>query len=318
MNRRVRTLLTSVFAMIAALCVVTVPGVGTAQADTSLVYVHSAAMNKDIPVMVLKAAGGGPAPTFYLLDGLRAPDNDSGWLINTDVVSFFAGKHVNVAIPFGGGGTFYSDWQRDDPRLGHVRWETFLTNELPAYMKSQFNSDGVNNAIAGLSMSGTSALNLATHRPDFYKAVASYSGYPTASSPGFAQGIQISVGEMGGNAANMWGIWPGGDWLRNDPLLNVGALRGKAVYVSAGLGAPAPTDASVNPASRSFDPVRFAQLVPLETAAGISSQTFIPAVQLAGAKVQVNVTPVGIHWWNHWQDRLHESWYGTIAPAIGA
>jgi diacylglycerol O-acyltransferase / trehalose O-mycolyltransferase len=317
MIRRVRSLSAALVALLAAAFAITFAGTGVAQAETALISVHSAAMNKDIPVKVLKAAGGGAAPTLYLLDGLRAPDNDNGWLINTDVVGFFADKHVNVAIPFGGGGSFYTDWERDDPKLGRVKWETFLTKELPPVMASQFGSDGVNNAIAGLSMSGTSALNLAAHHPDFYKSVASFSGYPTASAPGFAQGIQASVLEMGGNPLNMWGFWPFGSWLRNDPLLNVGALRGKAVYVSSGVGSPL-SDPTVNPVSGKFDPVRFVQLVPLETAAGISSQTFVPAAQLAGAKVQTHITANGIHWWNYWQDRLHEAWFGTLGPALGA
>ncbi len=302
--------------MMAAVSVATFTGTGVAQADSQLVYVHSDSMNKNIPVKILRSAGGGPAPTLYLLDGLRAPDNDNGWLINTDVENFFAGKHVNVVIPFGGGGTFYSDWERDDPKLGHVRWETFLTQELPAVMKNSYGSDGVNNGIAGLSMSGTSALNLTAHHPELYKSVASFSGYPTASSPGFAQGIQISVAQMGGNPLNMWGFWPAGSWLRNDPLLNVGAFRGKRVYISSGGGSPT-SDATVNPLSARFDPVKFAQMVPLETAAGLSSQTFIPALQLAGVNPTVHITANGTHWWNYWQDRLHEAWFTTFAPSFG-
>ncbi|AHK27829.1 antigen 85 complex protein [Rhodococcus opacus PD630] len=314
--RRTRALIVGLVAVLASGLVSVLAGTGVAHADSALISVYSPSMDKDIPVKVLKAAGGGPAPTLYLLDGLRAPDDNNGWLIETDVESFFAGKHVNVVIPFGGGGTFYSDWQRDDPKLGRVKWETFLTNELPPVMASQFGSDGVNNAVAGLSMSGTSALNLATHRPDFYKAVASYSGYPTASSPGFAQGIQVSVAQMGGNALNMWGIWPSAGWLRNDPLLNVGALRGKSVYISSGAGSTA-SDPTVDPDSASFDPVKFSQTVPLETASGLSSKVFVPAVQRAGAKLQTHITDDGLHTWNYWQDRLHESWANTLAPALG-
>jgi S-formylglutathione hydrolase FrmB len=314
--RRTRALIVGLVAVLASGLVSVLAGTGVAHADSALISVYSPSMDKDIPVKVLKAAGGGPAPTLYLLDGLRAPDDNNGWLIETDVESFFAGKHVNVVIPFGGGGTFYSDWQRDDPKLGRVKWETFLTNELPPVMASQFGSDGVNNAVAGLSMSGTSALNLATHRPDFYKAVASYSGYPTASSPGFAQGIQVSVAQMGGNALNMWGFWPSGAWLRNDPLLNVGALRGKSVYISSGAGSTA-SDPTVDPDSASFDPVKFSQTVPLETASGLSSKVFVPAVQRAGAKLQTHITDDGLHTWNYWQDRLHESWANTLAPALG-
>ena len=314
--RRTRALIVGLVAVLASGLVSVLAGTGVAHADSALISVYSPSMDKDIPVKVLKAAGGGPAPTLYLLDGLRAPDDNNGWLIETDVESFFAGKHVNVVIPFGGGGTFYSDWQRDDPKLGRVKWETFLTNELPPVMASQFGSDGVNNAVAGLSMSGTSALNLATHRPDFYTAVASYSGYPTASSPGFAQGIQVSVAQMGGNALNMWGFWPSGAWLRNDPLLNVGALRGKSVYISSGAGSTA-SDPTVDPDSASFDPVKFSQTVPLETASGLSSKVFVPAAQRAGAKLQTHITDDGLHTWNYWQDRLHESWANTLAPALG-
>ncbi len=304
-------------ALVAALYSVVFSSAGTAQADSQVVQVFSPAMNKNIPVKVLRAAGGGPAPTLYLLDGLRAPDDNNGWLINTDVERFFADKHVNVAIPFGGGGTFYTDWERPDPKLGFPKWGTFLSKELPAYMAANFQSDGVNNSVAGLSMSGTSALNLAIQNPNFYKSVASFSGYPTVSSPGFAQGIAVSVAQMGGDANNMWGTWPLGEWTKNDPLLNVGALRGKRVYVSAGMGAPGKQDAAVTPGSPSFDPVRFVQLVPLETAAGMGSQTFAAALAAAGIPAQVDITPTGIHWWNHWQDKLHEAWYGTIAPSFG-
>ncbi|QNG18033.1 esterase family protein [Rhodococcus triatomae] len=315
--RRARVLVLGLVAVLAAGLTAVFAGGGVAQADSALVYVHSNAMNKTVPVKVLKAAGGGPAPTLYLLDGLRAPDNNNGWLIETDVEQFFADKRVNVVIPFGGGGSFYTDWQQPDPVLGVNKWETFLTKELPPVMADQFGSDGVNNAVAGLSMSGTSALNLAINNPDFYKAVGSFSGYPVVSSPGFAQGIQVSVAEMGGSASNMWGTWPLGDWTRNDPILNVGKLQGKGVYISSGSGAPS-SDPTVNPASSSFDPVKFAQMVPLETAAGISSRMFVAAAQAAGVNPQVHITSQGTHWWTYWQDRLKEAWFGTFAPVLGA
>jgi S-formylglutathione hydrolase FrmB len=121
---------------------------------------------------------------------------------------------------------------------------------------------------------------------------------------------------MGGNALNMWGFWPSGAWLRNDPLLNVGALRGKSVYISSGAGSTA-SDPTVDPDSASFDPVKFSQTVPLETASGLSSKVFVPAAQRAGANLQTHITDDGLHTWNYWQDRLHESWANTLAPALG-
>ena len=311
-----RKFVAGALALVAGVAVSVTAAPGTASAAPQTVYVYSAAMNKNIPVRVLPASGGGSHATLYLLDGLRAPNNNSGWLIETDVQQFFAGKNVNVAIPFGGGGSFYTDWQRDDPTLGRQKWETFLTRELPAYLKSAFNSDNRRNAIAGLSMSGTSALNLASKHPDFYQGVASYSGYPTVSTPGFAQGIAASVLEMGGNPVNMWGLWPAGAWTANDPSLHTGNLRGKRVYVSSGAGSPR-TNPIFNPASPAFDPIKFSQMVPLETAAAISSQLYIASLRVAGVNPQVHITPEGVHWWTHWEDRLKESWYGTLAPSLG-
>lgn len=315
-RRQARVLTLAIVSVLAAGFISVFAGSGLAQANSTLIHVYSPAMNKTIPVKVLLGPGGGPKPTLYLLDGLRAPDHDNGWLIETDVERFFADKRVNVAIPFGGGGSFYTDWQVPDPVLGVNKWETFLTKELPPAL-AQFGSDGVNNAIAGLSMSGTSALNLTINNPHFYKAVASFSGYPVVSMPGFAQGVQGSVVEMGGNPFNMWGFWPAGDWGRNDPLLNAHKLRGKAVYISSGSGAPW-SEPSVDPLNPAFNPMRFIQLVPLETAASAANQMFVGALHAAGVNPQVHISAEGIHWWTYWEARLKEAWFGTLGPALGA
>lgn len=42
------------------------------------------------------------------------------------------GKGVNVAIPFGGGGSFYTDWQRTDPKLGKNKWKPSSPGDCPA------------------------------------------------------------------------------------------------------------------------------------------------------------------------------------------
>ena len=50
----------------------------------------------------------------YMLDGLRAQDNENGWTLETDAESFFADKNVNVVLPVGGQSSFYSDWLAQD------------------------------------------------------------------------------------------------------------------------------------------------------------------------------------------------------------
>ncbi|MFT3716584.1 MAG: alpha/beta hydrolase family protein [Gordonia sp. (in: high G+C Gram-positive bacteria)] len=282
----------------------------------SVESVHSNAMHRNVPVCIVSADRSG-APTLYMLDGLRAPNNSSGWIINTNIAQWMRGKGTNVAIPFGGGGSFYTNWEQRDPKLGLNKWETFLTRELPAYMKRNHGSDNRRNAVAGLSMSGTSALNLASRHPNFYKAVASYSGYPTVTMPGFGQGIQAAVADMGGNPTNMWGVWPAGEWAANDPFLTAGNLAGKRVYLSSGSGIGSKYDASLQPLSPKFNAVHYVQMVPLEVAA--SGSTRIYSARLAtvpGVKLTTNITPDGAHWWDYWQSNFKESWYTTFRPAF--
>lgn len=65
-----------------------------------------------------------------MLDGLRAQENQSGWIINTNIIDFYKDKNVNVVLPIGGESSFYTDWQQPD-RGKHYMWETFLMKELP-------------------------------------------------------------------------------------------------------------------------------------------------------------------------------------------
>ena len=308
--------------LVAAAAMATLAGTAVAvtpeaQAAGTTEYVYSASMHRKIPVRIISGGGGKAKPTLYLLDGLRAPNNTSGWLQNTNVDRWMVGKGTNVAIPFGGGGSFYTNWERRDPKLGTQKWETFLTKELPAYMKRKHNSDNRRNGIAGLSMSGTAALNLASRHPGFYKAVASYSGYPTVTMPGFTQGIQQSVAVMGGNPTNMWGFYPAGQWFANDPFLSAGNLAGHHVYVSSGTGVGSKYDSSVTPGSGNFNPTKFAQMVPLEVAASTSSQLYIARLAtVPGVRLTTHISPDGVHWWDYWEARFHESWKKTFRPAF--
>lgn len=315
-RKRVLTTALAATTVLGGITVAAAPAAEARGCAGSVEHVHSPSMGKSIPVCIV-AAGTPGRGTLYLLDGLRAPNNNSGWNINTNVSQFMRGKGVNLAIPYGGGGSFYTDWEQRDPRLGNNKWETFLTRELPNYMSRTHGAARGKNGIAGLSMSGTSALNLASRHPNLYKAVASYSGYPTVTMPGFTQGIQASVAEMGGDPSNMWGTYPSGQWAANDPFLTAGNLAGKRVYISAGTGLGSRYDSSLMPGSPGFNAVKFAQMVPLEVAASVSSQLYISRVALVpGVQLTTNITPDGDHWWTYWQARFEQSWATTFAPVL--
>src|SRR3954470_5053885 len=68
--------------------------------------VYSPSMNRNIRVQFQ----GTGAHAVYLLDGLRAQDDYSGWDINTPAFEWFFGTGVSVVMPVGGQSSFYSDW----------------------------------------------------------------------------------------------------------------------------------------------------------------------------------------------------------------
>jgi len=168
------------------------------------ISVYSPSMGRDIPLQVLRPADTSrPAPTLYLLNGVDGGKDDATWSVRTDAPKFFADKHVNVVTPLGGAFSYYTDWERPDPGLaksgnnnGVNMWTTFLTEELPPVIDSMLATTG-ENALAGLSMAGTSVLDLAMAAPALYNSVGSFSGC-AMTSPGIGQNFVKLVVAVGG------------------------------------------------------------------------------------------------------------------------
>ena len=102
--------------------------------------VPSSAMGRDIRVEFLD--GGQGAHALYLLDSMEAGDDFNGWDINTAAFDWYKGSGISVVMPVGGKSSFYSDWY--GPAAGNggtytYKWETFLTQELPAYLAANKN-----------------------------------------------------------------------------------------------------------------------------------------------------------------------------------
>ncbi|KIM17089.1 esterase, partial [Rhodococcus erythropolis] len=157
--RRFTVRLTMAVAMAAGFLGLSAP---TASADSvvSRIDVYSPSMDRWIANDVISPAGGGPAPTFYLLTGVGGGEDGISWFNNTGVRDFFDDKHVNVVMPVGGKFSMYTDWNADDPVLGRNKWQTYLTKELPAAVNARYNTTGVN-ALGGVSMAGGPVLDLA-------------------------------------------------------------------------------------------------------------------------------------------------------------
>ncbi|MCF6389055.1 esterase family protein [Mycobacterium sp. MBM] len=206
--------------------------------------VPSAGMGRDIKIQF--QSGGENSPAVYLLDGLRAQDDFNGWDINTQAFEWFLDSGLSVVMPVGGQSSFYADWYSPARNKGPTvtyKWETFLTQELPAYLQANKAVKPTGSAAVGLSMAGSSALNLATWHPEQFVYAGSMSGFLNPSEGWWPFLINISMGDAGGfKADDMWGKTqdPNSGWKRNDPMVNIPILvkNNTRIWVYCGNGQP--------------------------------------------------------------------------------
>ncbi|MEU6559190.1 alpha/beta hydrolase [Nocardia nova] len=289
------------------------PAVASIEKDgrTWHLKVYSAAMDTEIAVDVLRPADESrPAPNLYMLNGLDAGLGKMNWQQQTHALDWLAGQPVNVIQPIGGRGSYYTDWLRPDPKLGVNKWKTFFTEELPPLLDATLHSTGLN-ALTGLSMSGTSVLQLAEAAPGLWKSVAAYSGCAQIADPVGQSAVKASV-ELwsGGNTVNMYG--PPGDpaWAANDPVINAGKLRGTLLYLSSGSGIPEMQDVR-NYTTASPGPmggVNLALGMMIEAVANTCTHDLRTRLDALNIPAVYNFTPEGTHYWPYWEAALHDSW----------
>lgn len=279
------------------------------------VDVYSPAMHKQINVWVSHPDFS--APALYLLNAIDGGEDGGPWMNRTDVARFFADKPVNVIVPMGGRASYYTDWKSDDPVLGRNQWTTFLTRELPPLLNSRFQMTG-RNAVAGTSMSATSALDLAIEAPALYQAVGSYSGCPVTTGPFGQAYVYSQLAVFGANAGNMWGGPLDPAWAAHDPVINAERLRGKAIYISSGTGVPGVHDTLTDPTING-DVGKLANRIAvggaMEGVVNACTQQLtdrLAALHIPATVVHHN----GTHAWPYWQDDLHNSW-PVFAGALG-
>lgn len=266
---------------------------GTAPARAAapeFLQVPSASMGHNITV---EFQSGG-APAVYLLDGLRARDDRSGWDIETPAFDEYRGSGISVVAPVGGRSSFYSDWYGSANGQTY-KWETFLTSELPAFLSSR-GVRSTHNAVVGASMSGSSAMILAANHPQQFSYAASLSAYMTPSSGNGPLLIKLAMNDEGGfNPEDMWGPSGGAGWQRHDPTVQAGRLAGNntRLWVYSGNGTPSEI-------GQGSLPGQVIEQVVLQ-----SNATFKDAYTAAGGhNATFNLDSNGVHSWGYWNAQL--------------
>lgn len=281
-------------------------------------YVYSAAMDRVVPLQVLTPAdNSAPRPTLYLLNGAGGGEDAANWYNQTDVVEFLGTKNVNVITPAAGAFSYYTDWQRPDKKLGINRWATFLTQELPPIVDATLHTSGLN-AIAGMSMSATSALDLAASAPSLYQAVAAYSGCASTSDDDGRAFIKLVLARGGADPKNMWGPDSDPAWHEHDAIVNADRLRGKAIYISSGSGLPGVAEQFTDPITTKEITSKVDRMFlggAIEAATNSCTHRLADRLAQLNIPAQVEFRPTGTHTWHYWESDLHNSW-PMIARAL--
>ncbi|WP_295644842.1 alpha/beta hydrolase family protein [uncultured Corynebacterium sp.] len=269
-------------------------------------WVYSPAMKQKIKVQIKPASRGGNAG-LYMLDGLRARQDWNGWTYQGRGVDAFVNDNVTLVMPVGGQAQFYADWIAPYGGTGgpkKPKWETFLTRELPGYLQRNFGVSPRNNAVVGLSMGGTAAMNLAAWHRNQFKHVSSLSGYLNPTWPGMYLGLQYAMVQAGGPGARIWDMWGSPVdpiRFRNDPTVQAGRYRGMPMYLSAAGGMTTAKENFLN------DPSGVASGVALEWLSRTSTAKFEVAARVAGARPVVSYPATGVHNWPYWNIELRNA-----------
>ena len=277
--------------------------------------VPSAGMGRDIRIQF--QSGGENAPAVYLLDGLRAQDDFNGWDINTAAFEWYDGSGLSVIMPVGGQSSFYSDWYK--PAKGKTgtytyKWETFLTQELPAWLAANRQVKPTGSAAIGLSMAGSAALTMAIYHPQQFPYAASLSGFLNLSEGWWPMLVGLSMGDAGGfKSEDMWGPSSDPAWKRNDPYVNINKLiaNNTRVWVYCGDGTPSDLDAGAT-AGNLFN-AKFLESFTLRT-----NKTFRDTyIANGGTNGVFNFPENGTHSWGYWGSQL-QAMKPDIQRVLGA
>ncbi|APA94869.1 alpha/beta hydrolase-fold protein [Nocardia seriolae] len=280
------------------------------------VWVNSPASGAPVEIQLLlprdwNAKPDAKFPVVYMLDGLRATDDENGWTKDAGAVGFFADKNALVVLPVGGQSSFYADWLAPDNGRNY-QWETFLVRELPPLLESQFRATDVR-AVEGLSMGGTAAMMLAARNPGWVRSAASYSGFLTLTSLGMPQAVNFAMHDAGGyDSSKMFGPPSSPAWKEHDPYELADKLKGTALYVSSGNGVAGTTD----PLSDIPGITTNYAGLGLEVLSRLSTQNFVAKLNKLNIPVSVNYRASGTHTWPYWDFEMRQAWPQTAA-AIG-
>ncbi|MGO1950376.1 MAG: alpha/beta hydrolase [Mycobacteriaceae bacterium] len=265
--------------------------------DAYRCQVHSAAMDRDIPVIVRPALTEGNPNVAQFIDGANSTSVNT-WVTGADALDELAEEDYTLVFPSMDGFTWSLDWDEQD----EVKYETFMTSELPDFIEEGFDvPDGGRGStgVTGLSSGGYGAMNLASKHPDLYSSVYAMSGIYDPGAP-----VQRFVIDSTSTDRSDYGRgpWTNDDSVaENNPTLNIDNLT-MPVLVSAASGVP-------NLAG-DLGPDAIATILNgtvYEAGSFIFTKEFQTRAALAGRdNIEFRYDSVGAHTWDTWERAAFE------------
>lgn len=281
----------------------------------------SPSMGRTIPlVWIVPEDTSQPRPTLYALSGGDGGQSNQNWITRTDMVDLMSQSNINVIMPLLGSFSLYADWVGESDDLGGAQqWETFLMHELPEPLEAAIGAGG-QRSIVGMSMSGGPVLNMATHDPNFYSSVGSFSGCAETNSWLGRRSLAATV--YNGNVVPMQIFGEvDSDYSRyNDPLLNAAKLEEQEnVYIFSASGTYSDLDftGEYAPTDSSALKDRLTAGFVIEAMANACTHNLKAATDQMGIdSINYDFRTTGSHSWDHWNEALHR-FYPLMMQGFG-
>lgn len=194
-------------------------------------------------------------PVVYFLHGVPGTAADvfsSGTAEALDRM-FSSGVQPFVLAAPTGTGTFHADTEWADSEDGADRLETYIVDEVISAVEGAHRRDRRNRIIAGFSMGGYGAANLALRHPALFGAVASFAGYFHIDDPDSVFGGDRQVESANDPELLIKTVRDVRFWLAEGTSDTEPAVRGEALRFAALAGSlVGPHDLVVAPGAHDY------------------------------------------------------------------
>jgi S-formylglutathione hydrolase FrmB len=245
-------------------------------------------------------------PVLYLFPGTSGHSSD--WMTVGDAPKTTAPYRlitVSSDIGFNGdGGSWFTDWVDQKTALGPSQWETYDIHELIPWIDANLDTirSRSGRAVAGLSMGGYGATELAARHPDLFVQQAAFSGAPEIDRDLEARlGAEAIIGAtmvgLNGVEANA----PFGNhisdeinWEGHDPARLITNLRPIKLWFATADGLPGQYDDPVT------NPTGVIEPGVIESLTHVSTDLFLQHLRADHMKAVVYDYGQGTHTWPYW------------------